>query len=198
MSAKTSGRALSRHNVFFSANYRVEFEEILGGQRVADDPTVYICAQDRTDDDREMVGLRERLLCLVNAPANGDARSMSAADIEKATAAMTRRLRICGVDLEFDPQACEVMTPADFNRFYPGTGGALYGRALQGWKTTFQREGAETAIGGLYLAGGSVHPGPGVPMAALSGRLAAQAVIAGLASTRRSRAAAIVGGTSTR
>jgi 1-hydroxycarotenoid 3,4-desaturase len=42
---------------------------------------------------------------------------------------------------------------------------------------SFARPGSRTAIDGLYLAGGSAHPGPGVPMATLSGRLVAQAVL---------------------
>mgnify|MGYP001144717154 CR=1 FL=1 len=50
---------------------------------------------------------------------------------------------------------------------------------------------------GLYLAGGSVHPGPGVPMAAMSGRQAAAALMAHLDSTSRCRRAAISGGIST-
>ena len=50
---------------------------------------------------------------------------------------------------------------------------------------------------GLYLAGGSVHPGPGVPMAAMSGRLAAETLLAHLDSTSRSRRVVISGGTST-
>jgi 1-hydroxycarotenoid 3,4-desaturase len=64
--------------------------------------------------------------------------------------------------------------------------------------TLFRRPGAMSALPGLFLAGGSVHPGPGVPMAALSGQLAAGAVMAHLDSTSRSRRGAISGGTSTR
>jgi 1-hydroxycarotenoid 3,4-desaturase len=195
MEAHVSGWPLTRHNVFFSSDYRREFGDILRHRRVAGDPTVYVCAQDRANQTGEMGASPERLLCLVNAPADGDAASP---DVAAAAHAMTRRLEKCGVTLAFDPQRCEVKTPADFNHLYPATGGALYGRALQGWKTTFQREGATTSIQGLYLAGGSVHPGPGVPMAALSGRLAAQAAISGLASMRRSHRVAIAGGMSTR
>ena len=89
-------------------------------------------------------------------------------------------------------------TPADFARLFPGTGGALYGRATHGWRASFQRPGARTRIPGLYLAGGSTHPGPGVPMAALSGRLAAASVLADLCFDAPSRAAATPGGTSMR
>jgi 1-hydroxycarotenoid 3,4-desaturase len=42
----------------------------------------------------------------------------------------------------------------------------------------FRRPGAQSRLPGLIMAGGSAHPGPGVPMAALSGRLAAATVLA--------------------
>ncbi|MBD0274375.1 MAG: CrtD protein, partial [Acetobacteraceae bacterium] len=72
---------------------------------------------------------------------------------------------------------------------------------------SFARPGARTALPGLYLAGGSAHPGAGVPMAALSGRLASSSIAADRpgtkvgntrASTGRSRATATLGGTWTR
>ncbi len=89
-------------------------------------------------------------------------------------------------------------TPADFNRLYPGSGGALYGPATHGWMALFKRPGAATALPGLYLAGGSAHPGPGVPMAAMSGRLAAATLLAHLDSISRSHRVRIAGGTSMR
>ena len=68
--------------------------------------------------------------------------------------------------------ATVVTTPTDFERLFPATGGALYGPASHGWMASFRRPGARSRLPGLYLAGGSMHPGPGVPMAALSGRSA--------------------------
>ena len=88
-------------------------------------------------------------------------------------------------------------TPADFHRLFPGTGGALYGAASHGWMALFRRPGSISRLPGLYLAGGSVHPGPGVPMAAMSGRLAAETLLAHLDSTSRSRRVVICGGMST-
>ena len=88
-------------------------------------------------------------------------------------------------------------TPSDYDRLFPGTGGALYGRASHGWMASFTRPGSRSRIPGLYLAGGSVHPGPGVPMAALSGRLAAESLIQDLVSTRAYSPADMRGGMST-
>ena len=61
----------------------------------------------------------------------------------------------------------------------------------------FSRPGAQSAVPGLYLSGGSVHPGPGVPMAAMSGRLAAAAVRASLGLTKSFPVGATSGGMST-
>jgi 1-hydroxycarotenoid 3,4-desaturase len=89
-------------------------------------------------------------------------------------------------------------TPSEFEALFPATGGALYGRAPHGAMGSFRRPGARSRMPGLYLAGGSTHPGAGVPMAALSGRQAASAVLADLASTAAYRPAAMRGGMSTR
>jgi 1-hydroxycarotenoid 3,4-desaturase len=93
----------------------------------------------------------------------------------------------CGLQLLEPPTqaTCRATTPADFARRFPGTGGALYGRATHGAMATFQRPGARTRVPGLYLAGGSVHPSAGVPMAALSGRMAARSLLEDSTSTGR-------------
>jgi 1-hydroxycarotenoid 3,4-desaturase len=180
------GFPLLRHTVFFSDDYRAEFDALKRGQLPAV-PTVYICAQDRADTDIAPTGKPERLLCLANAPATGDAGKPDREEIARCEERMLNHLRRCGLTLSLDPQR-EVMTgPAQFGTLFPATGGALYGPNAHGWAASFRRPGARTKLPGLYLAGGSTHPGPGVPMAALSGRLAASALMADLASTVRSR-----------
>ncbi len=134
---------------------------------------------------------------LVNAPADGTERPLPATEIARCETNLKARLHACGLSLTRESKAT-VTTPEAFAGLFPGSQGALYGRASQGWAATFKRPGARTKVAGLYLAGGSVHPGPGVPMAAQSGRLAAAAILADLGSTGRSSATAMSGGTSMR
>ncbi len=179
--APTEGFALQRHNVVFSGDYRAEFDAIFGQGRLPDDPTIYICAQDR-DGDGARTGIGpERLLILVNAPATGDSAPLPQAEIEQCRDRVMARLSQIGLTIAPGPML--TTQPADWERLFPGTGGALYGRATHGAMASFARPGSRSTLKGLYWAGGSVHPGPGVPMAALSGLLAAQAIAADLAST---------------
>jgi 1-hydroxycarotenoid 3,4-desaturase len=181
--AEPTGFPLLRHSVFFSNDYRAEFNDIFRHQKTPADPTVYVCAQDRADDDEPSPVGAERLLCLINAPPTGDIRPFDKTEIEQCTIKMLDTLKTCGLTLTTQPEAVVTTTPVDFNRFFPGTGGALYGRASHGWTASFRRPGCRSRIPQFYVAGGSAHPGPGVPMAALSGRSAALSVIEDLGST---------------
>jgi 1-hydroxycarotenoid 3,4-desaturase len=193
MTADASGFDLDRHNVFFSDDYAREFREIFGEGRLPSSPSVYVCAQDRG------VGPPppgpERFQIIVNAPANGDWRPFAPGEIESCQQATFAALSRCGLTLR--PNATTPVSPAMFEALFPSTGGALYGRVSHGWRASFRRPGSRSGLAGLWLAGGSAHPGAGVPMAALSGRLASAAILTDRASMPRSRPMAIAGGIST-
>jgi 1-hydroxycarotenoid 3,4-desaturase len=193
VNAKTSGFDLAHHNVFFTNNYQQEFRDVFERQRIPRAGTVYVCAQDRELDVK-------KLLLLVNAPAVGDLSQAQTAFSQKELSQCTQThfnlLKTCGLSIDQSSASIVMTTPVQFNQLFPATGGALYGQASHGWMNQFSRMGAVSKIPGLYLVGGSVHPGPGVPMAAMSGQLAAETLMAHLDSTKKLHRVVIAGGMS--
>lgn len=187
------GFELDRHNVVFSKNYAAEFEALFEQNRIPDDPTVYICAQDRGAGAQRSGP--ERFLILINAPADGETHTYLPEETDPWLDLTLKRLSACGLDLDLDAHIAT--GPDGFARLCPGSGGAIYGRALHGWQAAFQRPGARTRLKGLYLAGGGTHPGPGVPTSMLSGRTAARSIWNDLVSTPQFRPAGTAGSTRT-
>ncbi|MGG5811531.1 phytoene desaturase family protein [Falsiroseomonas sp. CW058] len=177
MRAAVAGGPPAAQTVFHPADPAAEYADLGYRGRLPAAPGVTLWAQDRREGDAPPPGAAERLLAMVSAPARADLRPLPPTALAACEAAAFGLMRRGGVEILRDPAAEVVTTPDDFEHLFPGTGGALYGPAVQGWQAAFSRPAAWTKLPGLYLAGGGTHPGAGVAMAALSGRLAAQRVI---------------------
>ncbi len=170
-----AGFPLSYHNVFFDRDYPGEFDALFNAGEVPERPTVYVCAQDRLSSGHREGP--ERLLVLVNAPADGDVRHWSREQMVEITRRAEAVMAACGLKISLTSATRRTANPAEFAARFPGSGGSLYGQATHGLLASFTRPGARSRVPGLFLAGGTVHPGPGVPMATLSGRIAAQTIL---------------------
>jgi 1-hydroxycarotenoid 3,4-desaturase len=195
-----AGGALAYHSVCFGDAYRDEFAAIFARRSITAAPTVYLCAADRLDvtgqNAHPAATGSERLFCLINAPSDGLGAAQVGVEPEPCFKKLQQVLRRCGWDLQ--PTSLQVsQTPQGFAQAYPGSHGAIYGAPPHSLRSCFSRAGSRSPIAGLYYCGGSVHPGPGVPMAALSGKWAAQALAADYRSTSLLLPAATPGGTST-
>ena len=184
MAAQTSGFDLAHHNVFFAENYAAEFKAIFKNRSITETPTVYLCAQDRGEGSNHPAGAPERLLALINAPADGDRGPLPDHVMADLAHRCVNLMQDCGLELTATDDPV-ITDPAGFHALFPASGGALYGRANHGMMGSFARAGARGKVPGLYLAGGSVHPGPGIPMATMSGRIAAARLLADFAGDRR-------------
>jgi 1-hydroxycarotenoid 3,4-desaturase len=168
-----SGYPLAYHTVFFGDDYRDEFDTIFRDGRICARPTVYVCAQDRVDHVPPASGT-ERLFLLINAPP----RALDEATLAAAEQATLSHLEQHGLQLQMAAKDKVLTGPTEFGERFPGSRGGLYGWTTHGPWGSFTRPGSATPVKGLFLAGGSVHPGAGIPMAAQSGRLAAAAAAA--------------------
>lgn len=189
--ASPGGRELAHHTVFFGADPRTEFDALAAG-RPPQDPALYVCAQDR-GTGRTAPGT-ERFEIIMNGPP------LTAGPPEEEPACRTRvfdTLAARGLSFAPMPPPAALTDPARFAALFPGSAGSLYGPSPHGLTAPFARPTARTRIGGLYLAGGGAHPGAGIPMATLSGRHAAAAILQDRASISPSRRTATPGGTST-
>ncbi|WP_149588116.1 1-hydroxycarotenoid 3,4-desaturase CrtD [Tabrizicola flagellatus] len=181
---------LLHHNLFFTADPDAEFGPIGRGE-MPQSPTLYLNAQDR---ELGPTPATERFQIILNAPANRpDHPNEDPSCHDRSFPPLAR------MGLTFSPPpGPEALTrPKDLAQRLPASLGAIYGASPEGALAAFRRPVARTGLPGLYLAGGGVHPGAGVPMALLSGRQAALQALQDLTSPSPSGRTAMPGGMST-
>jgi phytoene dehydrogenase-like protein len=165
------------HEVLFPQHYDDEFDDVFGARhhpaRPARDPAIYICnPQDpamRPDD------AHESWFVLVNAPRHGtgrgaidwDAPGLAESTADEVLAIMARR----GTDVRDRVVWRMIATPADLERATGSPGGAIYGSASHGPRAAFLRPANASPVRGLFLVGGSAHPGGGLPLVGMSGEI---------------------------
>jgi phytoene desaturase len=154
------------HLIRFPADPRAEFDDVFRHRRPVRDPTLYVCAPGATDPSGAPPDA-EAWFVLVNAPAVGDGADWAAAE-----RAIVDRLGVGDRVVERVSR-----TPADLERETGALDGAIYGAAPHGRLGGLLRAGPRIrGVGGLWLAGGTVHPGGGLPLVALGGRAVARAI----------------------
>lgn len=175
--------SLAHHNIFFSDDYRREFDEMFGGKRPASNPTIYVCAASRTDSSQAPDG-HENLFVLVNAPYTSNRTDWDS----EATAyrnLIVSRLEAAGLHgLEESIDFERVITPKDFETTYHANRGSIYGLSSNGIMAAFKRvPNRSTDFRNLYFVGGAAHPGGGIPLVLLSAKMTAGLLVKDLART---------------
>jgi phytoene desaturase len=168
---------LAHHTVLFPEDYDAEFDAVFGGPgaaRPVPDPTVYVSAPDdpalRPDDDAEA------WFVLVNAPRHDpdggvdwDEPGLADRYARHLLAVMARR----GLDVRDRVRWWVARTPADLARGTGSPGGSIYGTSSNGARAAFLRPANASPVPGVFLVGGSAHPGGGLPLVLLSAEIVA-------------------------
>ncbi|GCE27141.1 phytoene desaturase [Dictyobacter alpinus] len=167
---------LAHHNIFFSDDYPAEFQDLFERKVPQRQPTVYVCATTRTDPSQAPAG-HENLFVLVNAPyltakSNWQQEALHYRDLVLDVLASYPQIDLSDIREQL---VCErILTPEDFQRNYGANAGSIYGLSSNARMAPFTRPtNRALEIQGLYFVGGSTHPGGGVPLVMLSGKIVA-------------------------
>ena len=162
---KTDG--IAHHNVWFSKDYEREFEEMKRGL-LPTEPTIYACVSAVTDTTQAPTD-GENWFILVNAPAGLEVD-------DEVGSRLLDELARRGPDLRIRAEFVETLSPKDFETRYRSAGGAIYGTSSNGMRAAFRRPVNIGPVKGLYLVGGSSHPGGGLPMVTTSARIVSELI----------------------
>lgn len=167
--------ALDVHNIFFSADYQAEFQQIWQEQSLSDDPTVYLyVSSKRNPEDAPKGG--ENWFTMINVPAN-QGQDWDRL-IQQARKDILQKLsQMLGIDVEPHIVCERILEPRTIESKTSSYQGALYGNSSNNKFAAFLRHpNFSTKVKGLYFCGGSVHPGGGIPLCLLSAKITADLV----------------------
>ncbi len=155
---------LRHHNVFFSSDYQKEFKQIFYDKVMPDDPTIYVANTSYTEADHAPEGA-SNLYVLVNAPYV--TKNYKWKDHKKEVANqivdMLEERGLNGIREHLKYR--KIITPKHFQKDYLSNKGSIYGTSSNNKKSAFIRPRNKSRdIDGLYLVGGSTHPGGGIPL----------------------------------
>lgn len=167
---------LIQHNIFFCQDYGQEFKDIFQRGIPPEEPTVYVSITSKADADHAPPGC-ENWFVLVNAPPVGQGYDWTH-DPRAYREVVLRTLDDFGVHIRDRIRHEKIMTPLDIGTLSGAWQGALYGISSNQAPNALRRPHNRCPhVKGLYFSGGTTHPGGGVPMVTLSGKVAAELLI---------------------
>lgn len=162
---------LHLHNILFSENYEEEFRCLFEEDKPYHDPTVYINITSKLISTDAPIN-SENWFVMVNVPHHPSGHPIAYAD-DLRNSVIKKINRILKTDIEQYMEVEEKLDPVDIEEQTSSFGGSLYGNASNNKFAAFLRHANYSSkIKGLYLVGGSVHPGGGIPLCLLSAKIA--------------------------
>ena len=166
---------LDVHNIFFSTDYRKEFDYIFNKHDVFDDPTVYVHISSKVEKSDAPNG-KENWFVMINVPSNKNQDWESI--IKKARENILKKLsRMLSTEVETLIETEEILNPLLIESKTNSFAGSLYGTSSNDkFAAFFRHPNFSSQIKNLYFVGGSVHPGGGIPLCLLSAKIACEMI----------------------
>ncbi len=167
--------SLGLHNILFSDDYKKEFDNLFSKQFPTDDPTIYINITSKHCKDDAPIGC-ENWFVMVNVPHNKSTSIDYAVSLRKNI--IDKINTMLKTDIEKHIVSETTLSPIDIENQTSSFGGSLYGNSSNNKFAAFLRHANfSSSIKNLYLVGGSVHPGGGIPLCFYSAKIASQLIV---------------------
>jgi phytoene desaturase len=177
---------LEQHNVYVSNDYRENIQAVFKGNGIAPEPSFYIHSVARGDRSAAPEG--QDSISVIVPVGNLGHGGMEAGNVdwEKVKAEAKRsvldRLAKEGItDFEKHIKFEKVYNPVTWENLFNLSRGATFGSLNHNLFQMgyFRPHNRHPKYKNLYFAGGSTHPGNGVPLALISARLTAEKIVNG-------------------
>lgn len=166
---------LQLHNIFFSKDYKNEFEHLFKRKTISEDPTVYLNITSKMESGQAPEG-KENWFVMINAPANLK-QDWEVLKKQCREAVVKKLNRMLNTDIDHYIEAEETLDPVKIEEQTSSFMGALYGSSSNSRIAAFLRHpNFSSTIKGLYFAGGTVHPGGGIPLCLKSAKLVSELI----------------------
>ena len=167
--------ALGLHNILFSDDYKKEFDYLFSKQFPTEDPTIYINITSKYCKEDAPEGC-ENWFVMVNVPHNKSDSIHYAATIRKNV--VNKINTMLKTDIEKYIISESTLSPIDIENQTSSFGGSLYGNSSNNKFAAFLRHANfSSSIKNLFLVGGSVHPGGGIPLCLFSAKITSQLIV---------------------
>jgi len=161
---------LDLHNIFFSSDYKKEFDCLFKDKTIFSDPTIYLNISSKYELNDAPANC-ENWFVMVNAPHNSN-QNWNEIICETKRNIIRKLNRILKINLEELIEVEDVLNPILIEQRTSSIGGSLYGNASNNkFAAFFRHKNFSSHLNNLYFCGGSVHPGGGIPLCVLSGKI---------------------------
>ncbi|NWF90365.1 MAG: phytoene desaturase [Ignavibacteriaceae bacterium] len=172
---KGKNEQLEVHNILFSEDYKKEFNDLFTNKVIHNDPTIYIYISSKYEPSDAPKDC-ENWFVMINTPPNINQNWED--EVKRFRKIILDKIKkTISADIEDKIIAEKILTPIDLEIRTGSYNGSIYGISSNDKFAAFLRHpNFSKDISGLYFCGGSVHPGGGIPLVILSGKIASDMI----------------------